>query len=113
MHQHEHIAVIKPVGRALVVNQMRFPSDLREPGELHLPTDKDLSAKEIDMALKLVKQETKPFVPEDLHDTFTDELEDLIKQKVKGKKPQPHKAKAVKDTSASDLMSALKASIKE
>lgn len=113
MHQHEHIAVIKPVGRALVVNQMRFPSDLREPGELHLPTDKDLSAKEIDMALKLIKQETKPFVPEDLHDTFTDELEDLIKQKVKGKKPQPHKAKAVKDTSASDLMSALKASIKE
>lgn len=113
MHEHEHIAVIKPVGRALVVNQMRFPSDLREPGELNLPTDKDLTAKEIDMALKLVKQETKPFVPEDLHDTFTDELEDLIKQKVKGKKPRAHRTKAVKETSASDLMSALKASIKE
>src|SRR5919199_1621094 len=84
LHQHEHIAVIKTVGRALVLNQMRYPSDLREPGELNLPTDKDLSKKEVEMALKLVKQETKPFVAEDLHDTFTDELEELIKEKVKG-----------------------------
>lgn len=113
MHEHEHIAVIKPVGRALVVNQMRYPSDLREPGELNIPTDRGLTDKEIEMALKLVKQETKPFVPEDLHDTYTDELEELIKQKVKGKKPHKAKPKASKDTSAKDLMSALKASIKE
>ena len=113
MHQHEHVAVIKPVGRALVLNQMRFPTDLREPGELHFPTDKDLSPKEIDMALKLVKQETKPFVAEDLHDTYTDELEELIKQKVKGKKPSKAALKKTPDsTSAADLMSALKASIK-
>lgn len=113
MHEHQHIAVIKPVGRVLVVNQMRYPSDLREPGELNIPTDKGLTDKEIAMALKLVKQETKPFVPEDLHDTYTDELEELIKEKVKGKKPHKTKAKAPKETSASDLMSALKASIKE
>lgn len=113
MHEHEHIAVIKPVGRALVLNQMRFPSDLREPGELHLPTDKDLTQKEIDMALKLVKQETRPFVPEDLQDTYTDELEELIKDKLKGKKPAKAKAQMPKETSAKDLMSALKASIKE
>lgn len=113
MHEHEHIAVIKPVGRALVVNQMRYPSDLREPGELHLPDDKKLTEKEIDMALKLVKQETKPFVPEDLRDTYTDELEDLIKDKIKGKKPKKSTARSTKETSAKDLMSALKASLKE
>lgn len=113
LHQHEHIAVIKPVGRALVLNQMRYPSDLRQPGELNLPTDKDLSQKEVDMALKLVKQETKPFVAEDLHDTFTDELEELIKEKIKGKKPRARKVKTPPKTSAADLMSALKASLKE
>lgn len=113
LHQHEHIAVIKPVGRALVLNQMRYPSDLREPSELNLPTDKDLSKSEVEMALKLIKQETKPFMPEDLHDTFTDELEELIKQKVKGKKPLKAKAKAPEKTTSSDLMSALKASLKE
>lgn len=113
MHEHEHLAAIKPVGRALVLMQMRFPSDLREPGELNIPTDRGLTDKEIEMALKLVKQETQPFVPEDLRDTYTDELEDLIKKKIKGKKPSKAKAKKPKETSSKDLMSALKASIKE
>lgn len=113
MHEKEHIAVIKPVGRALVLNQMRYPTDLREPGELNLPTDKDLTDKEVEMALKLVKQETRPFIPEDLHDTYTDELEELIKKKAKGKKIPKAKAEKHTETTAKDLMGALKASIKE
>ena len=113
MHEHEHIAVIKPVGRALVLNQMRFPSDIREPGQLDLPTDKDVTEKEVEMALKLVKQETKPFMPEDLRDTFTDELEELIKEKVKGKKPRKHATKEYHEATTKDLMGALKASLKE
>jgi len=112
LHEREHVAVVKPVGRALVLEQMRYQSDLREPGELHLPTDKDVSEKELEMALKLVKQETKPFIAEDYKDTYTDELEELIKNKTKGKKITPTKAAAPKETSAKDLMSALKASIK-
>jgi len=113
MHEHAHIAVIKPVGRALVLDQMRYPSDLREPTELHLPTDSELTNKEIEMALKLVKQETKPFVAEDLHDTYTDELEELIKSKAKGKKTAPKHEKKTPESNAKDLMSALKASLKE
>jgi DNA end-binding protein Ku len=113
MHGHEHIAVIKPVGRALVLNQMRYPSDLREPGDLHLPTDKDITQKELDMALKLVQQETKPFITEDLRDTYTEELEELIKDKAKGKKlPKPKPDKSPKNNSK-DLMEALKASLKD
>jgi len=113
LHEREHIAVIKPVGRALVLNQMRFPSDLREPGELHLPTDKDVTEKELEMALKIVKQETKPFIAEDLKDTYTDELEEMIKEKTKGKKIPKKSAPAPEKTSSKDLMSALKASLKE
>ncbi|HLZ14755.1 MAG TPA: Ku protein [Candidatus Saccharimonadales bacterium] len=113
LHEREHIAVIKPVGRALVLNQMRYPSDLREPTELHLPTDKDVTDKELDMALKLVRQETKPFIAEDLHDTYTEELEELIKDKTKGKKLARAHSAPPQHTSAKDLMSALKASIKE
>jgi DNA end-binding protein Ku len=113
MHEREHIGVIKPVGRVLVLNQMRYPTDIREPGELHLPTDKEVTDKETEMALKLVKQETKPFIAEDLRDTYTEELEEMIKEKVKGKKPAKKKAATPKQTSAKDLMSALKASLKE
>lgn len=112
MHQREHIAVIKPVGRALVLNQLRYPSDLRQPGELHFPADKELSEKEVDMALKLVKQETKPFIPEDLRDTYTEELEEMIKNKTKGKKPKAAPMQDHAEASTKDLMSALKASLK-
>jgi len=112
MHQREHVAVIKPVGRALVLNQMRYPSDLREPGELRFPTDKDLSEKEIDMAIKLIKQETKPFITEDLRDTYTEELEEIIKDKTKGKKPKAAPKHEHAEASTKDLMAALKASLK-
>lgn len=113
MHERAHIAVIKPVEKALVLNQMRYPSDLREPTELHLPSDSEITDKEIDMALKLVKQETKPFIAEDLQDTYTDELEDLIKKKAKGKKITTKAAEKAPETNAKDLMGALKASLKD
>jgi DNA end-binding protein Ku len=112
MHGHEHVAAIKPVGRALVLNQMRFPTDLREPSELRFPTSKEVTEKEVEMALKLVKQETKPFIAEDLHDTYTEELEEMIKAKTKGKKIPKSKPHPAEHTSANDLMSALKASLK-
>jgi DNA end-binding protein Ku len=112
LHEREHIAVIKPVGKALVLNQMRFPSDIREPGALDLPAMGEVSDKEIDVALKLIKQETKPFIAEDLRDTYTEELEKMIKARTKGKKlPKAEKEEPSK-TSTSDLMSALKASLK-
>src|SRR6266498_921423 len=109
LHEHEHIAVVKPVGRALVLNQLRYPSDLRQPGELNLPADKDLTDKEIDMALKLIEQETRPFIAEDLRDTYTEELEELIKDKAKGKKIKKTKATKPTESSAKNLMNALKA----
>ncbi len=112
MHQREHVAVIKPLGRALVLEQMRFPSDLRQPGELHFPTDKVVAKSEVEMAVKLVKQETKPFIAEDLRDTYTEELEEMIKDKTKGKKITS-KTKAPEKTSSKDLMNALKASLKD
>jgi len=113
MHQRRHVAVIKPLGRALILEQMRYPSDLRQATELHFPTDKEVTDKELEMALKIVKQETKPFIAEDLRDTYTEELEEMIKAKTKGKKP-PRPVKSEKKTETTkDLMAALKASLKE
>lgn len=112
LHQREHIAVIKPIGQALMLEQLRFPTDLRDPADLHFPTDKAVTTKEADMALQLVRQETRPFIAEDLHDTYTEELEEMIKNKTK--RPQKtSRAKPASATTAKDLMRALKASLKE
>ena len=111
MHERAHLAVIKPVDRALVLMQMRFPTDLRSGSGLSFPTDKDVSERELEVALKLIKQETKHFIPEDFHDTYTEELEEIIKASVKGKKPAKPKKSAKPVETAEDLMDALKASL--
>lgn len=111
MREREHLGVIQPVGRALILMQMRFPTDLREATDLDLPNSHEVTKDEVKVALKLISQETKPFIPEDYKDTFTDELEDLIEAKVKGKKPHKRTEKKP-DTNAKDLMQALKASLK-
>lgn len=112
LRNREHLAAIKPVGRALVLNQMRFPSDIRTPGGLKLPDDKAAEPKEVEMALKLVDQLTEPFIPEDFHDTYTQELEKIIDAKIKGKKPKVQ-GKVKAKTETSDLMEALKASLEK
>jgi DNA end-binding protein Ku len=112
IHQREHLGTIKTIGRALVLNQMRFPTDLREATELKFPSEDTVSKEEVKVALKFISQETKHFIPEDYEDTYTEELEDLIKAKTKGKKLPKHEVKN-KDTSSKDLMTALKASLKE
>jgi len=112
IHEREHLGMITPLGRALILNQMRFPADLRSGSDLQLPTDKDVSKRELEVAIQLIKQETKHFIPEDFHDTYTEELEEIISAKVKGQKPKPGPAKPDKTTTAADLMATLKASLK-
>jgi DNA end-binding protein Ku len=111
MHEHEHLAAIKPVGMALVLTQMRFPTDLRPGTDLTLPSDKEVSERELEVALKLIDQETKPFVPEDFHDTYTEELESQIRARIKGNKTTVKKRYVAKQATAADLMSTLKASL--
>jgi DNA end-binding protein Ku len=92
---------------------MRYPTDLREPADLSLPTGNDVTERELETALKFVRQETKPFIAEDLHDTYTEELEHMIKAKAKGKKPSKAPTKTPAKTKSEDLFEALKASLKQ
>lgn len=112
LRNKEHLAAIKPVGKALVLNQMRFTNEIREPGELKLPDAKQADGKEVSMALKLIDQLTEPFIAEDYHDTYTEELERIIEAKAKGKKPAKPGKEPVRAQSK-DLMAALKASLEE
>jgi DNA end-binding protein Ku len=110
LRNREHLALVKPVGAALVLEQMRFANEVRPPSELKLPDKISATDKEIDMALALIKHLTEPFAPEDFHDTYTEELEDIIAAKAKGKKP-PKQGKEPQPTQVKDLMGMLKASL--
>lgn len=111
LRNREHLAAIKPIGDALILNQMRFPSEIRSPAGLKLPDAKAASPAEIDMATELVEKLTRPFIPEDFHDTYTEQLESVIEAKVKGRQTQAEPAPAT--TTSKDLMAALKASLEQ
>jgi DNA end-binding protein Ku len=110
MRARDNMGAVKTIGNALVLNQMRFPADVRSPGELNLPDKNIASEAELSMAESLVKQQTKPFIAEDWHDEYTEKLEEVIEEKAHGQAPKGH-GKEPEPTKVKDLMSALQESL--
>lgn len=112
LRSKEHLALVKPFGNMLLLNQMRYEDEIRKPDELNLPTEKQAAKKEIDIALALIDQLTTQFKPKEYHDTYREELERVINEKAKGK-PIKAKGKEPEATDVADLMEVLKASLEK
>lgn len=110
-HHRGHIGVLKNYNQALILNQLRYNSEINKPAQLHIPQSTKTSQQEIAMALKLINQLSSHFYPEEYHDTYTEELKEIISEKSKGKKPNTNKAKEPKITDMKDIMRALKESL--
>lgn len=109
LRNREHLGVIKPYKNILILNQLRFQSELRMPA-IELPKTA-LSKKEVAMAKKLIDQLTVKFNPKHYKDEYREELLDMIKHKAKGRAPKA-KGKAPRKTARSDLTKILSASLK-
>jgi DNA end-binding protein Ku len=109
----EHLGILKIHGDMLILNQMRFATEIRKPDELKLPKKPQVRQSELDMAIQLVKQLSKRFDPAKYRDTYTQELKDMIREKAAGKKEIKPKGKEPVPTEVDDLMEKLKASLKE
>jgi DNA end-binding protein Ku len=110
MRQREHLAALRPAGKALMVTTMRFPDELRAAEDLDLPKDEKLAKKEIDLAKKLVDTLADDWNPEEYHDTYHETLRAVIEQKLEGREieaPAPRKPARVVS-----LMKALEESLK-
>lgn len=112
IHNREHVAVIKPHENALILNELRYVDEVVLPKGLNFPENEKASAKELDVALKLVEQLTTSFKPQKYKDTYAEEIKAIIEQKAKGKKIYP-KGKEPKPSKVQDIMSLLKASLEE
>ena len=111
----EHLGILTPQDDAIVLIQIRFEQDLRDPNELKLPSKNvTINKKELDMALTIIDQLTDKFEPEKYKDTYKDELIKLIKKKAaaKGKKVVSDEPKKKKERHpADDLLDQLRASL--
>jgi DNA end-binding protein Ku len=106
----ENLAIIKPEGDALILNQIRYQSEIREADGLNLPGKDQVQDKELELALSLVNQLTEPFKPDQYQDTFTAEIKHIIEQKAQGITPEVV-GEAPQQTKDDDLLASLRASI--
>ena len=111
LRNKEALAILKPYGKTIVLNRIRFEEEIRNAEELQLPPVSKVKTKEQEMANKLIDQLTEKFDITKYKDTYKDKLLKAIEAKAKGKKAKPTKLKVVHTTNTKDLMSMLKASL--
>ena len=115
----QYLAALIPQEDALVLNTLRYYKELKQPEDLEIP-DKlkgtKVSAKEMDMALRLIEDMADEWQPEKYHDTYHEDLLKRIEAKVKAGQTEeitaPEKEeRAAKGAEVIDLMSLLKKSV--
>ena len=110
----QHLAGVRVVDQALVLEIMRFSNELVDISEFTFPGTTALREQEMAMATQLVQNLAEPFDPERYTDDYRSNLMKLIRAKMKGKKvtaaePLPDD----EDAKVLDLMSRLQASLEE
>lgn len=115
MRTTQHLGILKVEEDAILLIQIRFNDELRDPHEAGLiPTDITISKKELDMAMSLIDQLTDTFDPSKYKDTYKDDLIKMIKEKAKAKdgaKPAKPTRKRKTPEAKDDLLEQLKASL--
>ena len=118
----KHLAAIVPVGRALMLNTMRYPDQLRRDGDLDLPAEGlegvRVSAKEAALAKRLVADMAAHWKPGEFKDTYHEDLMRRIREKIKAGETkeitEPAKgAQAPRTAKVIDLAALLQRSLEE
>jgi DNA end-binding protein Ku len=110
MRTREHLALLKAEEDVIVLNQMRFASEIRSASELDLPKRESLQEQELEMAVKLIDQLTEPWEPEKHKDTYIEDIKRIIQEKVEGREIEPVEEEAV-PIEVTDLFSKLSRSL--
>jgi DNA end-binding protein Ku len=113
MHQKQHLAAIKTVGDALMLETMRFANELVDATELSFPAADLVRPQELNMATQLVANLAEPFEPEKYTDDYRANLMRIIHAKLKGQTIDLEAPAAQESTPVLDLMSRLQASLDE
>ena len=115
MRGREYIVSLKPCGRGMVLETLRYADEVNKAqGYFRDIPDDEPDADLLDLAATLIDKKTSKFDPAGFHDRYVDALKHLIEMKKKSKG-----AKVIEDTgderpsggNVVDLMAALKKSL--
>lgn len=111
LRNREHLAALRAVSDALVLNLMRFHAELNSVETLDLPGDDALKDKEVKMAIQLVEQLSGEFEPERYKDEYTEKLLEIIRMKVEGQEVVVPEMPEEEEAEVIDLVARLKESL--
>lgn len=111
MHNREHIVILRPAKRGIMLHTMYFVDEIRQVDEFRTDTSK-VQEKELGLAKMLIDSLLAPFEPEKYKDQYRENLMSMIQAKVEGKEvvetaAPVHKAPVI------DILEALKMSLAE
>lgn len=111
----EHLAVVKPVNDALVLELMHFADELVNPADLDIPPAREVGEQELGMAEALIEDMSGAWEPEKYKDDYREGLAQIIQQKIAlgTKAAPPPKAKPKPATKVVDLAAVLQQSIEQ
>jgi DNA end-binding protein Ku len=110
----EHLAAVKPLKNALVLELMHFADELLAPDDLNLPKEKEIGAKELSMAESLIKAMSGKWNPEAYTDEYREALTQVIEEKIESGDKRPAASKTRKSaTKVVDLVDILQKSLEE
>src|SRR2546423_4440820 len=113
IRQTQHLAAVKVIDDALVLEIMRFANELVDASEYSFPSRDAVRPQELQMAQQLIDNLAEPFDPTRYTDDYRANLMKVIKAKMKGKKPKLETQEELRDSGVLDLMSKLRASLDE
>jgi DNA end-binding protein Ku len=112
MRRKQYLAAIRPLDGALALSTMRFADEVVDRSQIdELPSRRSKpDAKELKLATSIVDALATEWDPEKYHDTYTEELRELLTRKAKGETIVAEEAPEA-DAEVIDLMAALEASV--
>ena len=115
----QYLAALVPQGDALVLNTLRYAKEVKTAEDLEIPEKvkgHKPTAKELDMAMRLVEDMSDEWKPAKFKDTFREDLMQRIEEKVKAGETEEiteaeKEEKPAKGAEVVDLMALLKKSV--
>ncbi|MFB4394704.1 MULTISPECIES: Ku protein [unclassified Pseudomonas] len=108
LHTRQHLALLRPLGDALVMITLRWPDEVRGLETLELDksvTDAKVDKRELDMAKRLVEDMGGAWEPDEYHDAFRQTILELVEEKAsKGKIETVEKAEGATGQKGADII---------
>ncbi len=79
----QHLCALVAVGDGIIMNTLRYATEIRSIEDLKLPGASGITDKELKMALSLVEDMSEKWNPREYHDTYREDVLKLVEKKVK------------------------------